>query len=83
MGKYEKLLIKILSGTSDHNIRFNELVNLLVKLGFTQRIKGSHYIFYKEKVQEIINIQEKDGLAKSYQVKQIRDIVAKYGLKII
>jgi len=82
MGKYEKLLIKILSGTSDHNIRFNQLVNLLLKLGFIQRVKGSHNIFFKANVSEIINIQERTGLAKSYQVKQIREIITKYALKI-
>ncbi len=66
MGKYEKLLIKILTKTSDSNIKFQELTKLLSKLGFTERIKGSHHIFYKKEMEEIINIQSKDGKAKIY-----------------
>lgn len=69
MGKASKLLEKILSGKSDNNIKFSDLCSLLTKLGFEVRIKGSHYIYYKEGVQEIINIQEIGGHSKSYQVK--------------
>ncbi len=57
MGKYEKLLQKILTGTSDKNIKFSELCQLLKKLGFDERIRGDHYIFTKDNVEEIINIQ--------------------------
>ena len=48
MGKYDKLLSKILEGTSDANIRFDELCQLLLKLGFEERICGSHHIFRRE-----------------------------------
>ncbi|MBK8448492.1 MAG: type II toxin-antitoxin system HicA family toxin [Saprospiraceae bacterium] len=82
MGKASKLLEKILNGKSDHNIKFNELCNLLTKLGFEVRIKGSHYIYYKESIQEIINIQEIVGHSKTYQVKQIREIIINYKLEI-
>jgi len=41
---------------------------------------GSHRIFYKEGVEEIINIQPKGGKAKPYQVKQVRQIISKYKL---
>ncbi|MBK8482978.1 MAG: type II toxin-antitoxin system HicA family toxin [Saprospiraceae bacterium] len=81
-GKASKLLEKILYGKSDHNIKFNELCNLLTKLGFEVRIKGSHYIYYKESIQEIINIQEIVGHSKTYQVKQIREIIFNYKLEI-
>ncbi len=50
MGKYEKLLQKILAGTSDNNIKFTDLCQLLKKLGFAERIKGDHYIFTQDKV---------------------------------
>ena len=56
MGKYEKLLPGILSGTSDNNIKFSELCQLLKKLRFSERIKGDHYIFTKNNIEEIINI---------------------------
>ena len=80
MGKYEKLLQKRLLGTSDNNVKFVELRQLLIKLGFTERIKGDHYIFTKNNVAEIINIQPKKNKAKAYQVKQIRNIIVKYRL---
>ena len=80
MGKYEKLLQRILSGTSDSNIKFSELCQLLKRLGFIERIKGDHYIFTKDNVAEIINIQPKNNKAKGYQVKQIRNLIVKYRL---
>lgn len=80
MTQLRKLLIKILSGTSDNNINFEELRILLKRFGFIERIKGSHHIFYKEKVEEIINIQPSGTKAKPYQVKQIRNIILKYKL---
>jgi predicted RNA binding protein YcfA (HicA-like mRNA interferase family) len=82
MTKISKLVEKIIMGHSDHNIKFNELCNLLTKLGFELRIKGSHYIFYRQDIQEIINIQEKNGYSKAYQVKQIRELIINYKLAI-
>ncbi len=80
MSKTDKLLQKILSGTSDNNISFQELMSLLSFLGFEMRTKGSHHIFYKKGVEEIINLQPKGNKAKHYQVKQVRSIILKYQL---
>ena len=80
MSKQDKLLIKILLGNSDANIPFEQLCQLLRKLGFDQRIGGSHHIFTKEGVEEILNLQPKQGKAKAYQVKQIRSLILKYKL---
>ena len=80
MTQIQKLIAKILSGTNDKNIRFSELCNVLIKMGFQQRIKGDHHIFYKEGIEEIINIQPKKKMAKPYQVKQIRKLVLDYKL---
>jgi predicted RNA binding protein YcfA (HicA-like mRNA interferase family) len=82
MGKYQKLLIKILSGTSDSNVEFEQLRRLLILIGFSERIKGSHHIFSKENIEEIINIQEIQGKAKPYQVKQVRNIILSNQLKL-
>lgn len=83
MGKFEKLISKILSGASDKNITFQELLTSLKKFGFEERTKGSHHIFYRKDIEEIINIQaDKNGNAKPYQVKQIREIILKYRLMI-
>ncbi|MDE7192922.1 MAG: type II toxin-antitoxin system HicA family toxin [Oscillospiraceae bacterium] len=78
MGQNEKLLFKILSGTQDNSIQFAELQRLLSLLGFDCRIKGDHFIYTKDDVEEIINIQPKNGKAKPYQVKQIRNLILKY-----
>ena len=80
MGKYEKLLQRILAGTSDNNIKFSELCQLLKKLRFEERVRGDHYIFTKDNIEEIINIQPKGSKAKGYQVKQIRNLIVKYRL---
>ncbi len=80
MGKHEKLLLKIISGTSDANIRFEELRELLKSLGFAERIRGSHHIFRRDEVAEKINLQEEGNKAKPYQVKQVRNIIVKYKL---
>jgi len=80
MGKHEKLLLKILSGTSDANIQFEVLCSLLKHLGFDMRIKGSHHMFRKEAVIEKINLQREGNRAKPYQVKHVRNIIVKYKL---
>lgn len=80
MGKKEKILLKVLRGTSDTNITFNELCLLLHYLGFDERIKGSHHIFTRNGIQEILNLQPKSGKAKPYQVKQVRNIILRYKL---
>ena len=75
----KKILDKVLSGLSDRNIRFNDLLKLLSDFGFSQRTKGDHHIFYREGVEEIINLQPlKGGKAKAYQVKQVRMLILKY-----
>lgn len=80
MGKFEKLLIKILQGRSDANVDFADLRRLLMIFGFSERIKGSHHIFTKPELEEILNIQEIQGKAKPYQVKQVRNLILKYKL---
>lgn len=80
MGKIEKLFLMILSGTSDTNISFSDLRKALEIMGFQERIKGDHFIYTKDGVEEIINIQPKGNKAKAYQVKQVRNIIIKYQL---
>ena len=59
MTKRDKFLDRILRGTSDANIAFAELRRLLKRLGFAERIHGDHYIFSKDRVEEILNLQPK------------------------
>ena len=80
MGKYDKLLLQILRGTSDANIPFDDLCQLLRRLGFEERIRGSHHLFRKQGIEEKINLQRENSKAKAYQVRQIRAIVLRYKL---
>jgi hypothetical protein len=81
MGRYEKILSKILDGTSDSNIDFQDLRDLLIWLGFDERVRGSHHIFRKEGIVEKPNIQAAGKSAKSYQIKQIRTLITNNNLK--
>ena len=80
MSKFEKLTQKILSGNFDKNIDFEDLRKFLLRLQFQERIKGSHHIYFKEDLKEIINLQSIAGKAKRYQVRQVREIIIKYNL---
>lgn len=80
MGKYEKLLFQILRGTSDANVAFDDLRQLLLRLGFEERVRGSHHVFRKEGIEEKINLQGDRGKAKVYQVRQVREVILKYKL---
>lgn len=80
MTRSDKLLERVLRGTSDANIPFEGLRQLLVQLGFEERIRGSHHIFTKSGVEEILNLQPKGSHAKSYQVKQIRQVILQHKL---
>ncbi len=76
-----KLLERILAGTSDQGIAFDGLVNLLEYLGFRVRVAGSHHIFSRDGIVEILNLQpRRDGTAKPYQVKQVRLVITRYKL---
>lgn len=78
MGGYGKVLRVVLSGRSDANVRFADLVALLARLGFSVRVRGSHHIVSREGIAEIINLQPRGAAAKPYQVKQVREILLRY-----
>ncbi len=83
MGKAEKLASKILTGRSDQSFSFADLCYVIERAGFQRRPgKGSHRIYYKDGVVEIINVQPRDGKAKPYQVKQVRELLLKYRIEI-
>ncbi len=80
MAKFENTLEAILRGSSDRNVNFGDLRHVLAQLGFQERIKGSHFIFSKMGMAEIINLQPIGSKAKAYQVKQVRNLIVKYKL---
>ncbi len=80
MAKRDTLLTEVLRGSSDANIPFDGRRGLLYRFGFDERILGSHHIFTKTGVEEILNLRPKGRHAKPYQVKQVRAVILKYRL---
>jgi hypothetical protein len=52
----------------------------LLALNFTERIGGSHHMFVRSGIDELINLQRDGAKAKPYQVKQVRIIILRYDL---
>ena len=70
----------VMRGRSDANVRFGDLRNLLLSIGFEERTRGSHHLFSRSGVVERVNLQRDGSHAKPYQVRQVRRIMLKYGL---
>jgi len=79
MGKLDKLHQKIMLAQSDANVAFSDLCSLLLALGFRERVRGGHHVFTRDDVIERINLQKDGNKAKPYQVKQVRNILQRYG----
>ena len=77
----KRILAKVLSGS--RNIRFADLCALLEALGFTRaRTNGSHHIYAHPQVSALVNVQNVNGQAKPYQVKQVIEIMERNGLTL-
>ena len=80
MSAHKKFLDRVLRGTSDSSIEFKSLRGLLKRLKFSERIRGDHYIFTRDGVVEILNLQPTGHNAKAYQVKQVRKVILQHKL---
>jgi hypothetical protein len=79
--KKQKLLQKVLSGTK--NVRFSEAIALAEAFGFRlDRINGSHHIFIHAEIPELLNLQNDNGKAKPYQIKQLLQLVEEHNLQL-
>lgn len=66
-----------------HLLRATGMCTVLFGLGFSRRVRGSHHIFTRDGIRDILNLQpRRGGEAKPYQVRQVRDVVVRYGLAI-
>ena len=52
---------------SDASIGFDELCLVLRRLGFEERIRGSHHIFTRDDIPEILNLQPRGSKAKAQE----------------
>ena len=80
MGTCDKLVRK--ARESPGNLRFVEACRLARCLGFEQvrRTAGSHRVFKKPGTPGLINLQDRDGRAIAYQVKQMLVLAEELGL---
>lgn len=77
--KRRKLLQKLLAGSK--NVRFSEASSLAEAFGFKlDRISGSHHIYIHPHIPDLINLQNVEGKAKPYQIKQLLKIIEQYDL---
>jgi hypothetical protein len=83
MGRHDKLLTQLLGGRADANVGFEAMCALLRRLGFQERTRGSHHVFRRTGVEELINLQRDGDKAKVYQVRQVRAVLVRYGLTTI
>ena len=76
-----KLLQRLL--INQKNVKFDDAVSCAEAFGFRlDRINGSHHIFVHDEIPELVNLQNVKGKAKSYQIKQLLQLVEKYNLRI-
>jgi hypothetical protein len=63
------------------NVRFDEICKLAQDFGFVLKGgRGSHRIYTRRGVAEMLNFQNVNGNAKPYQVRQLLRIIKKYNL---
>ena len=82
MSRPAKTLEKVLRGTADANIGFDDLCSMLRHLGFAERVRGGHHIFTRDGVPEVLNLRPKAAKAKPYQVRQVREAIVAHGLAL-
>ena len=69
--------------TNPQSLRFREAEVLTEAFGFRlSRVRGSHHIYTHAGVPELINLQDVDGQAKAYQVRQLLKLVERYRLEL-
>lgn len=66
MSKADKTLEKILSATADANIRFDDVLSLMPRLG----------------IKVLIDVQPAHGIREPYQVRKIRDVLIKFNIAL-
>ncbi len=79
--KKHKLVAKVLAGSK--NISFSEATTFAEIFGFhLSRIQGSHHIYARPDIPELVNLQDVGRKAKPYQIKQLIKIIEKYNLQM-
>ena len=78
----KKLLKRVAQGAV-HNVAFSDMVKLIEGFHFRLlRVSGSHHIFEHPAITELVNLQEVDGEAEPYQIRQFLRLVERYNLRL-
>jgi predicted RNA binding protein YcfA (HicA-like mRNA interferase family) len=81
VAKLDKVLERVKKGQGA--ISFRDFERLLVALGFKHdRTSGSHHIYVHPKVTRPLSVQPRGKDAKPYQVRQLREMIEEFGLKL-
>lgn len=80
MTKYDKLLQSVFDVTV--SMRFEDACKIAELIGFSRKGgQGSHVIYGRDDEIKLLNFQNRNGTIKPYQIRQLRDMVKKYGGK--
>lgn len=78
MTKQDKLLQLVFNVTAA--MRFEDACKIAELIGFSRKSgQGSHVVYGREDEMSLLNFQNRNGMIKPYQVRQLRDMVKKYG----
>lgn len=81
MTKKQKLFQKLLTGSK--NVSFSDVQVVVEAFGFQlARVSGSHHIYVHPDVPGLVNLQDVNGKAKPYQIKQFLEIIERYNLEL-
>jgi len=79
MSKRDKLIKAIRNDPA--NVRFEDACKVAVCVGFELRGQvGSHRTYARSKEPVLLNFQNVKGMVKSYQVRQLIEMMDKYGV---
>jgi len=77
----KKMFARIVN--NQKNVQFNDFESVVEAFGFFRaRGEGSHGIYRRSNIAEFINLQNANGKAKPYQIKQFLALVEKYNLNM-
>ena len=80
--KPDALLRRFLAGALT-NVAFEDARRLPEALGFDElRVRGSHHVYARSRIAEQLNLQDRSGQAKTYQLRQPMAVVRRYDLRI-
>ncbi len=76
-------LLRRLEAGNWENVRYADFEKLVEGFGFMlKRSEGSHRIYVRPGVPQILDVQARHGEAKRYQLKDFLGVVERYGLQL-